>query len=81
MANINIDQLAAEIAKGLADYSQDAVEKVNFFASLKMSRCVIMLMSSRPGGGGFLLWVTWLPAQAGGCTHRKAGVGRGAKVR
>jgi hypothetical protein len=30
MANINIDQLAAEIAKGLADYSQDAVEKVNF---------------------------------------------------
>lgn len=29
MANINIDQLAAEIAKGLADYSQDVVEKVN----------------------------------------------------
>jgi hypothetical protein len=29
MANINIDQLAAEIAKGLAEYSQDVVEKVN----------------------------------------------------
>ena len=29
MANISIDQLAAEIAKGLADYSQDVVEKVN----------------------------------------------------
>ncbi len=29
MANINIDKLAAEIAKGLAEYSQDVVEKVN----------------------------------------------------
>jgi hypothetical protein len=29
MANINIDQLAAEIAKGLAEYSQDVVERVN----------------------------------------------------
>ena len=29
MANISIDQLAAEIAKGLAEYSQDVVEKVN----------------------------------------------------
>ena len=29
MANINVDQLAAEIAKGLAEYSQDVVEKVN----------------------------------------------------
>jgi len=29
MANINIDQLAAEIAKGLAEYSQDVAEKVN----------------------------------------------------
>ena len=29
MANVNIDQLAAEIAKGLAEYSQDVVEKVN----------------------------------------------------
>jgi len=29
MSKINIDQLAAEIAKGLAEYSQDVVEKVN----------------------------------------------------
>lgn len=29
MANVSIDQLAAEIAKGLAEYSQDVVEKVN----------------------------------------------------
>ncbi len=29
MANINIDQLAAEIARGLAEYSQDVVERVN----------------------------------------------------
>jgi len=29
MANIKIDQLATEIAKGLAEYSQDVVEKVN----------------------------------------------------
>ena len=29
MANISIDQLAAEIAKGLAEYSQGVVEKVN----------------------------------------------------
>ena len=29
MANISVDQLAAEIAKGLAEYSQDVVEKVN----------------------------------------------------
>ena len=29
MSKIKIDQLAAEIAKGLAEYSQDVVEKVN----------------------------------------------------
>ena len=29
MANISIDQLSAEIARGLADYSQEVVEKVN----------------------------------------------------
>ena len=29
MAKISVDQLAAEIAKGLAEYSQDVVEKVN----------------------------------------------------
>lgn len=29
MAKISVDQLAAEIAKGLAEFSQDVVEKVN----------------------------------------------------
>ena len=29
MTKISVDQLAAEIAKGLAEYSQDVVEKVN----------------------------------------------------
>ena len=29
MANVSVDQLAVEIAKGLAEYSQDVVEKVN----------------------------------------------------
>ena len=29
MANVSVDQLAAEIAKGLAEYSQDVVERVN----------------------------------------------------
>ena len=29
MAKISVDQLAAEIAKGLAEYSRDVVEKVN----------------------------------------------------
>ena len=29
MANVSVDQLAAEIAKGLAEYSLDVVEKVN----------------------------------------------------
>ncbi len=29
MSKIKIDQLAAEIARGLAEYSQDVVEKVN----------------------------------------------------
>ena len=32
MVNINIDQLAAEIAQGLAEYSQDVVEKVNIIS-------------------------------------------------
>ena len=29
MANVSVDQLAVEIAKGLAEYSQDVVEKIN----------------------------------------------------
>jgi hypothetical protein len=37
MANIKIDQLAAEIAKGLAEYSQDVVEKVNVSKGIEYS--------------------------------------------
>lgn len=40
MANVSIDQLAAEIAKGLADYSQDVVEKVNI-SSEKVSKAAV----------------------------------------
>lgn len=40
MANINIDQLAAEIAKGLAEYSQDVVEKVNV-SSAKVGKAAV----------------------------------------
>ncbi len=40
MANISIDQLAAEIAKGLAEYSQDVVEKVNI-SSEKVSKAAV----------------------------------------
>jgi hypothetical protein len=37
MANINIDQLAAEIAKGLAGYSQDVVEKIDVSQGARLS--------------------------------------------
>ena len=40
MANVNIDQLAAEIAKGLADYSQEVVEKVNI-SSEKVGKAAV----------------------------------------
>lgn len=40
MANISVDQLAAEIAQGLADYSQDVVEKVNI-SSKKVSKAAV----------------------------------------
>ena len=40
MANVSIDQLAAEIAKGLAEYSQDVVEKVNV-SSEKVGRAAV----------------------------------------
>ncbi len=40
MANVNINQLADEIAKGLAEYSQDVVEKVNI-SSEKVGKAAI----------------------------------------
>lgn len=40
MANTSIDQLAAEIAKSLADYSQEVVEKVNI-SSEKVGKAAV----------------------------------------
>lgn len=40
MANINIDQLAAEIAKELSKYSQEVVEKVNI-SSEKVGKAAV----------------------------------------
>ncbi len=48
MANINIDQLAAEIAKGLADYSQDVVEKVNVSSEKVGKAAVKQLKKTSP---------------------------------
>ena len=56
MANINIDQLAAEIAKGLADYSQDVVEKVNVSSEAVGKAAVKQLKQTspkRPGSGKY----------------------------
>jgi hypothetical protein len=48
MANINIDQLAAEIAKGLAEYSQDVVEKVNISSERVGKAAVKKLKQTSP---------------------------------
>ena len=48
MANISIDQLAAEIAKGLADYSQDVVEKVNVSSEKVGKAAVKQLRQTSP---------------------------------
>lgn len=48
MANISIDQLAAEIAKGLADYSQDVVEKVNASSEAVGKAAVKQLKETSP---------------------------------
>ncbi len=48
MANINVDQLAAEIARGLADYSQDVVEKVNASSEKVGKETVKMLKATSP---------------------------------
>ena len=56
MANINIDQLAAEIAKGLAEYSQDVVEKVNVSSEAVGKAAVKQLKQTspkRPGSGKY----------------------------
>jgi len=48
MANIKIDQLAAEIAKGLAEYSQDIVEKVNISSEKIGKEAVKQLRQTSP---------------------------------
>jgi len=48
MTNISIDKLAAEIAKGLAEYSQDVVEKVNISSERVGKAAVKQLKSTSP---------------------------------
>jgi hypothetical protein len=48
MAKISVDQLAAEIAKGLADYSQDVVEKVNVSSDKVGKAAVKQLKQTSP---------------------------------
>ena len=48
MANTSIDQLAAEIAKGLAEYSQDVVEKVNISSEKIGKEAVKQLRQTSP---------------------------------
>jgi hypothetical protein len=56
MATVKIDQLAAEIAKGLAEYSQDVVEKVNV-SSEKVGKAAVKRLKrtspKRPGSGKY----------------------------
>lgn len=48
MAKVSIDQLAAEIAKGLAEYSQDVVEKVNVSSDKVGKAAVKQLKQTSP---------------------------------
>lgn len=48
MANVSVDQLAAEIAKGLAEYSQDVVEKVNVSSKAVGKAAVKQLKKTSP---------------------------------
>lgn len=52
MTNIDIDQLAAEIAKGLADYSQEVVEKVNISSEKVGKAAVKRLKETSPKDKG-----------------------------
>ena len=52
MANISIDQLAAEIAKGLSEYSQDVVEKVNLSSAKVGKAAVKQLKETSPKDKG-----------------------------
>ena len=48
MTNINVDQLAAEIAKGLAEYSQDVVEKIDVSSERVGKETVKTLKATSP---------------------------------
>ena len=48
MANVSVDQLAVEIAKGLAEYSQDVVEKVNISSERVGKSAVKRLKETSP---------------------------------
>lgn len=48
MANVSVDQLAAEIARGLAEYSQDVVEKVNLSSERVGKEAVKRLKQTSP---------------------------------
>ena len=48
MTKISVDQLAAEIAKGLAEYSQDVVEKVNISSEKIGKEAVKQLRQTSP---------------------------------
>ena len=52
MANISIDQLAKEIAQGLADYSQEVVEKVNISSEKVGKSSVKRLKETSPKDKG-----------------------------
>lgn len=52
MANVSIDQLAAEIAKGLAEYSQEVVEKVNLSSEKVGKSAVKRLKETSPKDKG-----------------------------
>jgi hypothetical protein len=52
MANINIDQLANEIAKGLSEYSQEVVEKVNISSGRVGKAAVKRLKETSPKDSG-----------------------------
>ena len=52
MANVSVDQLAAEIAKGLVDYSQEVVEKVNISSEKVGKSAVKRLKETSPKDKG-----------------------------
>lgn len=52
MTKVSIDQLAAEIAKGLAEYSQEVVEKVNLSSEKVGKSAVKRLKETSPKDKG-----------------------------